>query len=432
MQAEALAPVDGAAPARRMTALERAAVIFLVAFLVVFPKGGVKAGGVPITWGYLGLGLVSLSFPLLLLLGRRLRVLRSRLWVLAALLPFQVVVWGTLLVRGYLDTGFAVSLVTTVIFIPLALVLFLGIHLDRIHLPYLFRLLRWGIFFIAAYGIFLFVYKMTTGKYVEIPYLTVNAADLGTLGDKHNNRGGVWKLISTYNNGNLYGISVMLLFPLYSWMERSALCRSVVKISILLSLSRTVWVGLVLHELAQRLYVRRPGLRTVLLLAASLAAVLGGVVYALHLLGRDPSFLLDRSLGGRQAQWSSLDQTTLWAPGPFVTILEITYLSVLNSFGIGGLATFLLGFTLPLLLHLAGCTPFGSTPYKRSIAASLAIYLVISAGDGGLLFIPVGVFYWFMVSLLLSDNPSFAAWQAKEQRPARPPREAPRLVEAGV
>ena len=53
------------------------------------------------------------------------------------------------------------------------------------------------------------------GKFIEIPFLTVNAGDYGTLeSTKHINRGGYLKLISTYNNGNVYGVATLILLPL--------------------------------------------------------------------------------------------------------------------------------------------------------------------------------------------------------------------------
>ena len=77
-----------------------------------------------------------------------------------------------------------------------------------------------AVLFVSAYGIFLFFYKLGTGSFIEIPYLTVNAGDLGELEGKSIDRGGIFKLISTYNNGNVYGISILILLPLYAHLEK--------------------------------------------------------------------------------------------------------------------------------------------------------------------------------------------------------------------
>ncbi|HEV2146522.1 MAG TPA: hypothetical protein VGR37_03815 [Longimicrobiaceae bacterium] len=396
------------------TAFEKGAILLLVGFLLVFPKGGIKVAGVPLTWGYIALALVFLWFPLAILLGRSAPVAKLRLLVPAMLLPFQAAVWMGLLANGIVDFGFAISLVVTFFFIPWMMVLILGIHLDRIDLRFLFGLIRVGVFAVSVYGIFLFFYRLKTGSFIEIPYLTVNAGDVGALEDKFIDRGGVFKLISTYNNGNIYGVSILILLPLYAWLERSPARQLVVKFALLLTLSRTVWAGLILYEILQRLYVRRISLRTVAVLAGSLAVVLGGLWYALNLMGWDMAFLFDRRLGGRIGQLSALETATVLPGTPFEAILEIVYLSVLHNFGIVGLAAFLVGMTAPVLLHLAGALPFSATEYKRGLVTGLVVYLVVAMSDGALLFIPVMVFYWFVVSLLLSGNPSFLLYGERE------------------
>lgn len=398
-------PPAPAAPDR----LEKAAIFLLVAFLLVFPKGGVKLGSVPLTWGYLGLGLAFAWLPVALLLGRSASVRKVRLLVPALLVPFQLSIWWALLANGTDGMGFAISLIVSFFFVPAMLVLVLGIHLDRIDLGYLFRLVRWGIFAVALYGIFLFFYRLKTGDFIEVPFLTVNAGDVGGLEDKYIDRGGVFKLISTYNNGNIYGVSMLTLLPLYVWLERSVPRQLVVKFSLLLTLSRTVWVGMVLFEILHRVFIKPISVRAVALLAGSLLLVLAGLGYALDLMGWDVAFLFDRRLGGRVAQLGALEEATIFPQTRFRDVLEIVYLGILHNFGILGLASFVLGMTGPLLLYAARVLPFSRTEYKRSLASGLAIYLFVAMSDGALLFIPVMVFFWFVVSLLLSDNPSFRA-----------------------
>jgi hypothetical protein len=394
--------------------LERGVILVLVSFLLVFPKGGIKLAAVPLTWGYVALGLVSLWFPVALWFGRPGRVRDVRLLMLGALVPFQVVIWLTLLVNGILNVGYTISLVVAYFFLPVAFVLILGVHLDRIHLGYLFRLIRWGVFAVAVYGIFLFFYKIGTGEFIEIPYLTVNIGDVGQLEDKYINRGGIFKLISTYNNGNLFGVSILLLLPLYAWLEKSAVRVTVVKLSLLLTLSRTVWIGLLVYEVVHRLYVRRISTRNLLTLLAVLSVLVAGVWYALvGLMGREVAFLFDSNLGGRLAQLDALETASVLPAEPFMWIREIVYLSVLETFGFVGLAVFMVGMLTPLAAHLLGALPFAGTSYKRSLAAAIMVYLVVSISDGGVLFIPVMAFFWFVVSLLLSDNRSFEEWDAE-------------------
>jgi hypothetical protein len=394
-----------AAPPNRW---ERAAIAFFALFLLVFPKGGVKLGGVPITWGYLGFVPVLFWFVARMLGGRALPVARTRRAVLALLLPFQRVSWLAFVTHGVDGLGFAISFLVTFFVVPPLFVLVFGAVLDRIALEPLLRWVRRGVLFIAAYGIFLFFYKLGTGRFLEIPLLTVNLGDLGELEGKHIDRGGIFKLISTYNNGNIYGISVLILLPLYCWLEPRWTRRSVVKFSLVLTLSRTVWAGLIAFELLWRVFVERVSLRAVAILSTSLLVVGAGIWFALDLMGREPAaFLLDRNLGGRLGQLQGIENVTLLPGQAFTDILEIVYISVLDVFGLVGLAAFLLAMAGPLLLYWAGALPHAASTFKRSLALGLVVYLIVAASDGALLYIPVMAFYWFTASLLLSDNPSF-------------------------
>jgi hypothetical protein len=402
---------EGASAWRAMapSKLERRVTLLLVTFLLFFPKGGVKLAGVPLTWGYVALAAVSLSLPLALLLGRSWKISRQRLLLALALVPFQFVVWLSFLFNGVTGMGFTISMLVSFFFVPHVFLLVLGPPLDRLDLSHLFRLVRAGVLFVAAYGIFLFFFKLTTGSFVEIPLLTVNTGDLGELDDKYIDRGGIFKLISTYNNGNIYGVCLLMLLPLYAWLERRTVPNLVVKFSLLLTLSRTVWLGLLAFELLHRLYVRPLTVRALGLLAGSVLVVVGGVLTALRLMGLQTAFLFDRNLGGRIVQLQVLDEATILPGISFEHILEMVYLSILENFGLVGLATFLVAMSAPLLLFLFRAVPHAATEYKRSLAAGLMVYLFVALSDGALLFIPVMAFFWFVVTLLVSPNPSFAS-----------------------
>lgn len=386
--------------------VQRSLILFFVAFLLIFPKGGVKVGGIPLTWGYLGLAGLLTLLPLMLLAKEGTRVRTVRLLVLFFLLPFQLVVWGSFLVHGIEGIGFATSVVVTFFAVPLALVWVAGVWLDRLDLALLFEGVRLGVFAVAVYGLFLFGYKLFTGDFIEVPLLTVNLGDLGELEEKNIDRGGIFKLISTYNNGNIFGICLLMLLPLYAWLEKSTWKLGVVKLSLLFTLSRTVWAGLIAYELIQRLYVRRASLKSVATLITYLALMVGGVWWALSLMDQDIGFVFDAALGGRMQQFEQ--EFTFLPAQPFEHIAEIVYLSMLANFGVVGLVSFLVGMSGPLILYWIGALPFRGSAYKRGLVAGLVVYLIVALSDGAILFIPVMAFYWFLVSLLLSDNPQFA------------------------
>jgi hypothetical protein len=122
-----------------------------------------------------------------------------------------------------------------------------------------------------------------------------------------------------------------------------------VKTSLVLSLSRTVWIGLLLHEIVRLLWGR---LSFKLLLRVTSIGALGllTTLTLLPLMGKDSDFLLDANLGGRLNQILLLLEggVYLFPHKPFSVIAEIAYVSILDTFGVLGLLTFLSALLMPL------------------------------------------------------------------------------------
>jgi len=109
------------------------------------------------------------------------------------------------------------------------------------------------VFVVALYGLALFLYFSLTGKIFEIPYLTINGSEGEVLLNKKNNiRGDYMKLVATYNNGNVYGIATLILYPLYRLLEDRQWRVWILRIALVLTLSRTVWFGLFVADICHR------------------------------------------------------------------------------------------------------------------------------------------------------------------------------------
>lgn len=277
----------------------------------------------------------------------------------------------------------------------------------------LLTLTRWLIFLAAAYGIFLFIWRLTTGKYIEIPFLTVNLDDVGTLDSKFNSRpDGLFKLISTYNNGNQYGVATLLLFPLYEELEQSSLRKLIVRVALVLTLSRTIWVGMILNEFIDILshVVRdikntsRLSLKMPTMLRSVRLAGMAGIVLGMTLLFSGISFLFDSSLGGRADYLVTLTHVT-WLPSiPVDGFAEIVYFSALFLFGVTGLLALLLLFTAPLILFFS-FKSLRQSSIQIAAVQGLTLYIFLAAMDGALNYIPTMAFYWFLWMLLLYGAP---------------------------
>lgn len=372
--------------------------IILVLFVLVFPKGGFKIAEIPITWGYLLLGITSL----LPFFKNHLILVPAHFRVLLALFPFQFFSLSIMMFNGIDNLGFVISFITHFFFFPFLFFVLFSKFITDLSLPFFLTLLKKSIFFISLFGIFLFSFRILSGTFLLIPFLTSNFHDMDTTEVAKNiARGNLFKLFSTYNNGNLYGICLLMLLPLYQLIEKSTFKRSIVKLSLLLTLSRTVWIGLFLEEILRYLYVQKITTSSLLKLAIRLSIIGSIIAFVLMSLDYDISFILDPTLGGRFDLFKIISDYTWTGAVPFDGIPEIVYLGILRSFGLIGLITFVIAITSPLWIYVF-LTKTQTSAFQRSLLTGLFIYLFISCSDGAILYIPVMAFFWFLSSLLLA------------------------------
>jgi hypothetical protein len=372
--------------------------IILVLFLLVFPKGGFKIEEIPITWGYVFLGITSLLF----FLKAYLKLVPAHFSVILSLLPFQLYCLSMFMANGTANLGFTISFIIHFVLFPFLFFIQFSKFIVDLDVDYFLSILKKSIFFISIFGILLFIIRIFTGNFLLIPFLTSNLHDTSTFElTKNIARGNLFKLFSTYNNGNLLGICLLMLLPLYQLAEKRTFMRSIVKLSLVLTLSRTVWIGLLLAEILRYLYVQKLTTFSVLKLTFRLSIIGSILAVVLHYLGRDIFFILDPTLGGRFELFDILSNSTWIGNLPFEGFCEIVYLGVLKNFGILGLITFIIAITSPLWIYVFAVRT-QTTSFQRSLLSGLFIYLTISCSDGAMLFIPVMVFYWFLSALLLA------------------------------
>jgi lipoprotein signal peptidase len=389
--------------AARRISLFGAAVAFMLFYMIAFPKGGIKAGGVPLTIGY---AFTPVLMALVAARGRGLSVPLDRLLALtscAALAAWSAVVVN---MNGAESAASLISYFVTVVYLPLfGLVTFSSLLLDDGR-RLVERTLVWAVRTIVVFGIFLFVFKQATGHWIEIPFVTVNVGDTGNLDDKMINRGGIFKLISTYNNGNIFGVCVLVMAPLYLLLEERRLLRGALYLALFLTLSRTAWIGMALL-FAIRSFAS--GVRPTTILSMLVGAGVGLLFLTglLSAMGRDLSFLWDSNLGGRIGQLDALNDIRIIPDQTFEAIPEIAYLGFIQFFGVPGLLFFLAYLaTPPLLLWLEGVRPLSLTPAAACLQG-MVLYMIIAGADAAFGLIPVMMIFWMIAGL--------GFWYAHEQ-----------------
>jgi len=190
--------------------------------------------------------------------------------------------------------------------------------------------------------------------------------------------------------------------------ERRKFQKWTIKIALALTLSRTVWIGLVLNEsLAairslgrdllsnSHLTVRYSSLRRIGTVAFFAIAVLG-----LTFLFSGVSFLLDPTFGGRADRFSTMGRISILPAQPVAEFVEIVYFTAIWMLGLTGLIAIVLLFFAPLGLA-ALFKEVRRTPLQIPALSGLILYIPLAGMDGALPFIPTMAFYWFLWMLLI-------------------------------
>ncbi len=406
--------------------------LLLVIFLVLLPKGGFRLGPLPLTWGYLLLGIITPPAFLVRFLQLPLRFPRRVLLVTAMLIPFQLLFVYAGKFYGISNPPFAFSTFVGLFVLPWVFLLIYGPFFPRLDGEQLAHWFCGCVFYAAVWGIFLFFLHPVAHRFIEIPYLTVNASDYGELESTKNiGRGFFFKLISTYNNGNLYGVATLLLLPLYERLEPSWRRRGTLKVALFLTLSRSVWVGLIFSELlslAVQLVRQIPTFPILFLGAArrrlfAVAAIIGFIFFSVLFIsyqGGGLQFLLDATGGNRIGQVYAAEGSTFLPSHALYGFAEVLYASAAQYWGVTGLWSFSLIMASPLIL-LAAYPGVMRSPLQRAALKGLILYILMACFDGALDFIPVMAFYWFVYAVYLYGWPGDRPFvlERKTKRPDR-------------
>ena len=244
----------------------------------------------------------------------------------------------------------------------------------------------------------------------------MNASDYGELENTKNiARGTLFKLISTYNNGNLYGVSTLILLPLYLQLEPRRLRRGVVRVALLLTLSRGVWVGMIVSELLSitlqllRTMQHFPILflgaarRRIVTIALTLFFAVISALFSRISVGL-LQFFFDKTGGNRIGEIYAATGASLLPEQPLYGFAEILYASAAQYWGWASLVAFTLIMVSPVIVLLWDQSLLHS-PIQRAALKGLMIYIVMAGIDGALDFIPVMAFYWFVYAVFLYGWP---------------------------
>ena len=381
----------------RRVQIPRAGYVVIIAFtLLIFlnvavPKGGIKSSGLPLTWGYVALAIAAItSIPL--------AIASFRLTRKSAIAGLNYVTVGVLILSKWYNAGQVgpqdIVWMVDLFAIPFSILIVLMAQIDKIPDSYITISIVRCIRLTVIWGLFNFALYALTKNYIEIPYVTINAADAGQIFEKYNSRGELMKLVSTYNNGNIYGDCMVILGPLYLTFEASRFMKSLFIAAVVFTLSRTAWLGLSLI-LVTMFALGLIHYRRIWLGAIGVAMAILMVFGVLPSMGWTPIDIFDQSLNGRLESLSDI-VVSFWG-SDHIVINELTYLGIFNSFGIVGSIIVIWAIIFPIVTNI-GAVPRMSK-LQRSAMAGIGSYVVIATIDGALQFIPVIALFSFVSAL---------------------------------
>lgn len=365
--------------------------VLLLVFNVALPKGGIAVGNTPITFGYL---LIAATAPVGLL-----GVLLSRLASPPAMLNFilgYIPIASLAILKIMYGGSTSALMIYAVVLVAMPAVMFIVFapYMELLTEEQIGRPIVWCIRFAVLWGLMNFLIFAFTRTLVEVQYLTVNPLDAGEIYSKNNRRGILMKLVSTYNNGNLYGVCMGMMAPIYFYFEKSRVFIGAFCLAMLLTLSRTVWFGMIFIGALMAMLGLLRAERPVIWYIAIALALMG--LALLPLMGWTADRVVETDLGGRMMYWDELELSAFGSDT--VRISEVLYAGLLQSFGILGAILALFAFAFPIIFGIANIHQLSRL--RRSAMIGLCSYLMMAAFDAAFIFPPTIAIYMFVATLV--------------------------------
>lgn len=392
---------------------------------VTFPKAGIKLGGIPLTVGNICLMITVMCWFIAVLWKRCFVFSRAETFVLTGclywLIRFLLVMAGGR--EGLSDwVGFFVPLVIY----PFMFFVFNYFITEKKQIDFILRMLFWGTLIVFAFG---FLQAAFGIERFSIPGLTVNYTDYisstNWYAEKYNGvQEGITysKTVSTYQNGNLLGVNVLLFCPMiYETIKNKTGRRIYMLVFILfcvLTGSKTCWVGIVLYLFLKGIVIlNRKWADTRKVQFTCLLIALVPVIAAVFLnafpqiaMRFQESFTLKNidDLSGRSESMNRLinffiNKLEWLLTGPYGltrywgSSYEMAYFCILMLGGLMGLAAFLGPIVYILVSRLRLFA--GTSKTVKGICHGVIVYLIVAYVEGALWLPPTAVNLWLVLGI---------------------------------
>ncbi len=389
---------------------------------IVIPKAGMKVQGIPLTVGNILLAMSTVD----LLIRKKWKIDFSGV---SKFIILSVLFWSVRLLPVVVFGGKAlneiVGQITALIIYPISY------YVTKCYLEYegvysIEKVIKIGVCAVMMYGIVQFLLGIGA---VDIPGLTVNYSDYITNPsawwlEKYNSFGNSSKIVSTYQNGNVFGCSLILLFPV---AFRSEYKREIYRyfllalftISIILSGSRSCLIGCIIYIVFLVVKaINKQRIKRNILCLTVVIFLLCIPIMVLWIGNPNNAELINRMFGtsmnvffqgsGRTNsameyfRWISTNMWAIVCGGLGATYsggaYEMTYIAVFIMGGIIGVTLFLLPFVKVLLLCKNGLRKRNDS-LLHGVKEGLTIYLITAFLEGAYWLPPTAINVWMICAM---------------------------------
>ncbi len=402
--------------------------IFLtVTVNVLIPKAGFKIAGIPITLG---------NILLFLLLIRtcmkpfRIKIKDKNFIFLFLLFPLYCFLRILIpIISGTVKVSNALPPMASNSIYPLIFLVIITKIRNEHQIETLTKVITNCLFITMIYDIFQAIFGIAA---VQIPGITVNYSDYANAPGhwwllKYNGGSDSSKIFSTYQNGNLYGVNMLMFYPLFSLYFRKnkgilicALMVVLFSIIVFLTGSRTVWIGALVYSCLlafESIRYSKIKLKSLMVIIISLSFFAFSIGYFMSMfstrMGRvfyslNWSVFLagaGRTEGAiRSFQWLFDDGNILhflfgsYGTGGHAGAYEMTYFAIFFGYGIIGLILWLLPIVV-VSLRIKQKSVRTKDILLEGVYRGIFIYMACAFIEGGWWLPPTAINLWTLIAL---------------------------------
>lgn len=300
--------------------------LLTIFFSIWFPKAGIKFNEIPLT-----ISNVLFGITFILWFFKKIKFGKINISPLGGLLIFTIGYCIFKYIIAYAGgKGFIESIGSIIPLTVYPLIFFVAFdEIDnKNQINQIVKIIVYGFWFICFYS--LLQYGIGINK-CAIPGLTVNLSDYQRYGQywymtkANGTQLDEVKIVSTYQNGNLFGIGLLLIYPLVYNYYKGFKNRKLENISLILfvlctflTLSRACWLGIVVFLLAEIIFKNEKSLKVILKKVSIIIVFVVAIVLIFRYVPQISSRFLNTSL----EDWLSMSGRTEGLIEVFQTVLD--------------------------------------------------------------------------------------------------------------